>query len=144
MKELTDDDELDNLDLDNDSSCVLKVTAQGKSILLTGEIEKAAEKNLLEEDGKDLRADILVAPHHGSKTSADENFILAVNPTYVLFPVGYRNRYHFPNAKVVQKYQQLNVAQFDTVNDGAIQFKLAKGLVSRPVLYRSKNARYWF
>lgn len=98
---------LDNLNLDNDSSCVLLVTNKAnKSILLTGDIEKFAEKYLIQNDIKKLSADILIAPHHGSKTSVVDEFIEWVNPHYVLFPVGYRNRYHFPHQNVVEKYQK--------------------------------------
>jgi competence protein ComEC len=130
---------LDRLDLDNNSSCVLRITDEKqKHILLTGDIEKMAEKFLLQVDPKNLSADILVAPHHGSKTSAIMEFIHAVNPQYVLFPVGYRNRYHFPNPSVIEKYRMMNAALFSTVDAGAIQ-TTGKSLM----LYRLDHKTYW-
>jgi len=133
---------MENLDLDNDSSCVLLITNKAhKSILLTGDIEKFAEKYLLENNSK-LTADLLVAPHHGSKTSALNEFVEAVNPRYVLFPVGYRNRYHFPNIEVIEKYQKLNANLFATDKSGAIEFKVAEN-ISHVYQYRLENSKYW-
>jgi competence protein ComEC len=134
----------DQLGFDNDSSCVLKVSSGNKSILLTGDIEKSAEKYLVQYEKNNLHADILVAPHHGSKTSADANFISLVNPTYVLFPVGYRNRYHFPNKQVVERYRKLGIAMYGSVEGGAIQFILSPDkALSLPSQYRLLRIRYW-
>jgi competence protein ComEC len=132
----------DKLHLDNNSSCVLRITNGYKTILLTGDIEKLAENDLVKWDGKNLAADILVAPHHGSKTSAMNEFIDDVNPSIVLFPVGYRNRYHFPHPSVLRKYQQRYIGYFDTATDGAIQYRINKTL-SIPILYRVNHLHYW-
>lgn len=116
---------LTTLDLDNDSSCVLKVTnAFHQSILLTGDIEKFAEKLLLQTEKNNLSATILVAPHHGSKTSALNDFIDNVHPKIVLFPVGYRNRFHFPHEEVIDKYQQRGVQMYASDKSGALEFDL--------------------
>ncbi len=120
----------ENLSLNNDSSCVLKITSHDKSILLTGDIEKSAETYLVAHAQSDLASTILVAPHHGSKTSAEDSFIDAVHPQYVLFPVGYRNRYHFPHVTVIEKYQARHVQMLDTVNSGAMQFYITKNGVT--------------
>jgi competence protein ComEC len=134
----------DKLHLDNNSSCVLRVSAGGRHILLTGDIEKLAEKTLVATTRDLLAADILIAPHHGSKTSGNDSFIASVNPRYVLFPVGYRNRYHFPNKSVVQKYENLHVTMYDTATAGAIKFVLhANHVLSPPDLYRKLNRHYW-
>lgn len=133
----------ENLNLDNDSSCVLLVTNKyKKSILLTGDIEKFAEKYLAKNDENNLGVDILIAPHHGSKTSAVDEFVGFSHPRYVLFPVGYRNRYHFPHVSVVEKYQQINANGYMTDASGAIQFKLAEN-VSSPTQYRLLQQGYW-
>lgn len=133
----------ENLELDNDSSCVLRITnSANKHILLTGDIEKFAERFLVKNDEKNLAADILVAPHHGSKTSAIEDFVAAVHPSYVLFPIGYRNRYHFPHLQVIAKYQQINSNLLATDSGGALQFYLTED-ISLPGLYRQQKKRYW-
>ncbi len=132
----------DKLNLDNNSSCVLRITDENEHhILLTGDIEKLAENYLLQVDPKNLSTDILIAPHHGSKTSAVTEFVKEVNPSYVLFPVGYRNRYHFPNVSVLEKYRALNAKLFSTVDDGAIQFALSTD--KTPRLYRLDHKKYW-
>ena len=126
----------------NDASCVLKVTAGEQSVLLTGDIEKAAERRLLQQDQALLGADILVAPHHGSNTSSTMPFIEAVNPEYVLFPVGYRNRFGFPREAVVQRYRRAGVRMLDTASAGAISFSLGQGTLA-PSRYRYTARRYW-
>jgi len=133
----------DNLNLDNNSSCVLSVTNKmHKTILLTGDIEKFAENYLVQNDEKNLSADILVAPHHGSKTSAVNEFVESVHPRYVLFSVGYRNRYRFPHASVIEKYRQINTDLLASDSSGAIQFRLGEN-ISKPEQYRLQNQHYW-
>ena len=96
---------------------------------------------MLREPG-DLQADILVAPHHGSNTSSTTPFIQAVAPEYVLFPVGYRNRFHFPRQAVVQRYREQGVTMLDTATAGAISFQLGQGSL-QPGRFRLKAQRYW-
>jgi len=135
----------EHLDLGNDSSCVLRISVGNKHILLTGDIEKFSEKYLVKTEALHLPADILVAPHHGSKTSAEMSFLEAVKAQYVLFPIGYRNRYHFPHPSVVAKYDALNVKKFDTAQAGAIQFLVNKSdeAIPQPILYRSQQHHFW-
>jgi competence protein ComEC len=134
----------DFLGLDNDSSCVLRISVGPHQILLTGDIEKFAEKNLTEFELPQLKSEILVAPHHGSKTSAEDAFVTAVQPHYVLFPVGYRNRYHFPHQIVVDKYKKLAAIELDTVNSGAVQFEINEKLsLQFPTEYRKAHLHFW-
>lgn len=127
----------------NEGSCVLYIhTAQGR-VLLTGDIEKGAEKVLLRSYPKQLVSDILVAPHHGSNTSSTADFINAVAPRYVLFPVGYRNRYRFPAQTVVDRYRLAGVQLLDTANSGAIGFKLSSSGQLVPHTYRQAAQHYW-
>lgn len=129
---------------DNDSSCVLKISTNDKSILLPGDIEKKSENYLVKNFGSFLRANILVAPHHGSKTSSTLNFINAVQPQYVLFPVGYMNSYHFPNLTILARYQQQNALDYDSVTNGAIFFQVMPFRVLRsPMTYRQFEGHFW-
>ncbi|OGT45285.1 MAG: DNA internalization-related competence protein ComEC/Rec2 [Gammaproteobacteria bacterium RIFCSPHIGHO2_12_FULL_41_20] len=135
---------LDTLRLGNDSSCVLAVKVGKHRILLPGDIEKLAEKNLLEKNKKQLAVDIIIAPHHGSKTSGLPLFIDAVLPHYVLYATGYRNRYHFPHPSVVEAYRLRGVTQLDTARFGAIQFDIRAGQVLLPPsLYRKEHPHFW-
>jgi competence protein ComEC len=86
----------------------------------------------------------LVAPHHGSKTSAIASFVTTVHPQYVLYATGYRNRYHFPHQPVVNAYQQLGTIQLNTVDTGAIHIRFEKGkMIAAPVIYRLAHHPYW-
>lgn len=127
---------------ENDASCVLQVHVGGGSrLLLTGDIESAAERTLIGRYGATLRSEILVAPHHGSRTSSTQAFVTAVAPGYVLFPAGYRNRYGFPNPRVLERYRDADTAILVTAETGAIGFRL--GALVRPVLERDRVRHYW-
>lgn len=135
----------DFLKLGNDSSCVLRIDNGQTKILLTGDIEHFAEKILINHSYDKLSADILQAPHHGSKTSGLNNFIEAVHPKVVLYSVGYRNRYHFPHASIVKSYSEINAQQFSTSDSGSIQIKMGQTKESLNVfLYRKAHRKYWY
>jgi competence protein ComEC len=127
---------------DNNHSCVLRVQAGEHSLLLTGDIERAAERMLAR--SSQIAADVLVVPHHGSLTSSSPGFVSAVSPQLALFPVGYRNRYGFPKADVVQRYAEREVRMLDTAQHGAIEIRLGgeAGLVTIST-HRQQAARYW-
>ena len=59
----------------NDASCVMQVEWREQRLLIAGDIEKPAERLLVELYGASLQSDILVSPHHGSRTSSDELFL---------------------------------------------------------------------
>jgi len=108
---------------DNNRSCVLKVTAANLSLLLPGDIERDSEHQLLARYGGQLDTDILVVPHHGSRTSSTASFIDAVNPAYALFPVGYRNRWGFPKQDVLERYLEQGSLILRSDQHGAILFR---------------------
>jgi competence protein ComEC len=91
----------------NAVSCVLRVRASGAdgaSALLTGDIEAAQEAALARTRALDLRADVLLAPHHGSRSSSSAALLDAVRPRLTLIQSGYRNRYGHPAPEVVARY----------------------------------------
>jgi len=91
----------------------------------------------------DLAAQVLVAPHHGSKTSSHIDFVRAVKPEHVLFPVGYRNRYRHPHPAVVERYLDHHATLHDSPASGALEFRLdAHGI--RASAYRDTARRFWF
>jgi competence protein ComEC len=131
--------------VENNLSCVLRVQTPSAKVLLTGDIEKSVERELvLEAEKHSIAADILLIPHHGSKTSSSQPFIDRVSPTFALAAVGYRNRYGFPKQQVVERYLQKNVTVLDTAENGAIRFLLHRdqGVVLKQ-LYRHADRRYW-
>jgi len=129
---------------DNDSSCVLRVTDGKNSILLPGDLEKPGERYLVAHAAGLLPANILIAPHHGSRTSSTVAFVAAVHPQYVLFPVGYRNRYRFPSQQVIPRYQKIAAIMYDSVAGGAITFKLDRQhAIKAPLQFRQHNGHFW-
>jgi len=104
----------------NNRSCVIHISnAARQSILLTGDIEKTIEQQLLK-DYPELTADILQVAHHGSKTSSSSAFLQQIQPKAAIFSFGYKNRFHHPAEKVVQSYKQLQIKLYNT-NNGAIE-----------------------
>ncbi|MDI4650821.1 MULTISPECIES: DNA internalization-related competence protein ComEC/Rec2 [Pseudoalteromonas] len=125
----------------NDQSCLLKVTGFNYSVLLTGDISAAAETKLVE-SGKDLRATILISPHHGSNTSSSYKFIGAVIPEVVIHSSAYQGQWRFPHPEVVNRYNQHHIQQLSTAEYGHIRIKFYEDI------YRLEFAReqesYWF
>ncbi|MBN1254198.1 MAG: DNA internalization-related competence protein ComEC/Rec2 [Deltaproteobacteria bacterium] len=103
----------------NNNSVVLRIAFGEHTFLFTGDIEKEAEMRLLKA-GKDVRAQVLKVPHHGSKTSSTYLFIKTVSPRYAVFPLGYKNIFHFPNKRVANRYESLGCQILRTDLDGAI------------------------
>lgn len=127
----------------NDHSCVLRVQSGPHAVLLTGDIETPSEQIMLHRMRDKLSAEILLVPHHGSRTSSSKEFIQAVNPIYALFPVGYRNSYGHPKPDIVERYREHGAILLDSVKDGAITFMVDKDKISKPVSYRRVYANFW-
>jgi competence protein ComEC len=128
---------------ENNLSCVLKITNQQGSLLLTGDIEQLAERRLVHRYGQALQSAVLIAPHHGSKTSSSLPFINAINPQIVLFPVGYRNRYHFPHADIIKRYSTHYIETFNSAEHGAINIKFNLDSISLPSSWRHNTQKIW-
>jgi competence protein ComEC len=127
----------------NDRSCVLRVDSAFGSALLTGDIEAISEMRLVGRAAADLRADVLLVPHHGSRTSSIPAFVRAVAPTYAVFTNGYRNRFGHPRADVVARYRAVGAQILRTDLDGAVAFTFAAGVAVVPVASRRVALRYW-
>lgn len=124
----------------NDRSCVLRIAAAGGSMLLTGDIERAAEEQLVRMGT--AKSEVLLVPHHGSRSSSTAAFIEAVSPRFAVVPVGYRNRFNHPARDVVQRYEDAGVELLRTDRHGAATVSLnASGIALRGE--RASRARYW-
>jgi competence protein ComEC len=106
----------------NNNSLVLKTQMGRYAFLFPGDISHPAERELVDRSGRQLKSTVLCVPHHGSRSSSAAEFIDAVNPSIGLFCVGWHNRFHFPNAAVVERYRRRGVHLLRTDRDGAIQF----------------------
>jgi len=111
----------------NDDSCVIKVSDGKRSVLLTGDISKRVERQLVNEHKQgniNLNADVLVAPHHGSKTSSSYDFISTASAKSVIFSTGYLNRWHMPNKSVIERYKTANYRIYNTADDGMVEISI--------------------
>ncbi len=106
--------------LGNNSSCVLKISSKNGSILLTGDIEEPVEYRLINHMKQEIKSDVLLVPHHGSRTSSGVDFIKAVNPRYAVNSSGFANQFNHPHPLIKQRYTDLGMAFYDTQQSGAI------------------------
>lgn len=126
----------------NDASCVLRVRTGNTGVLLTGDIEAARERRLLREYGADLASDVLLVPHHGSRTSSTRAWVETVQPRFALFSVGYRNRFRHPHPAVTARYRDAGATPLQTPDTGALEFRSVQGAWTWSS-YRSAARRYW-
>ncbi|WP_338111853.1 DNA internalization-related competence protein ComEC/Rec2 [Rhodocyclus tenuis] len=135
----------------NHLSCVLRIeSAGGRSALLVGDIETPDEAALLARaaaataaagprTASPLKSDVLVAPHHGSRTSSSLPFVAAVAPSEVVFTVGYRDRFGHPVPEVAARYAAAR--QWRSDRDGELSFVLADAVSA--AAWRQQYRRYW-
>ncbi|MDI1292321.1 MAG: DNA internalization-related competence protein ComEC/Rec2 [Methylobacter sp.] len=127
---------------ENDNSCVLKIESKHGTVLLTGDIEATAESWLVETYGEALKANVLVAPHHGSKTSSTAGFLRAVQPDYVLIPAGYRNQFGHPHQDVLAGYRRVNALWLSSADSGAIVVNVENNAWAVQGM-RQTESKYW-
>jgi len=110
----------------NNASLVLRVSfADGQTLLLMGDAEAPVERAIL----NDIQAvDVMLMPHHGSKTSSTTAFVSKVRPKVVIAQTGYQNHYGFPKAEVVKRYQDIGSQVYNTA-DGAVKVMFKDGQI---------------
>lgn len=134
----------------NSHCCVLRVsTAPGRdtaggavSALLAADIEAPTERTLVARDAARLQAQVLVVPHHGSKTSSTEPFLDSVWPLVAIFQVGFLNRFHHPHPAVFARYASRHIVIARSDADGAARVEAAPGALTVE-RYRDTQRRYW-
>ncbi|WP_374673837.1 DNA internalization-related competence protein ComEC/Rec2 [Ideonella sp.] len=125
----------------NTRSCVVRVVdGAGRAVLLTGDIEAAQEQWLAgpANAAHDLRADVLIVPHHGSRTSSTDALLAAVRPRVAVLQAGYRNRYGHPHPTVLARYAALGIPVVRTDQCGAWMWSDDGARCTREV-----RRRYW-
>jgi competence protein ComEC len=126
----------------NDRSCVVRVDSKHGSALLTGDIEAKTEALLVRTNAASLRTDVLLVPHHGSRTSSTVPFIRAVAPAIAVVGCGYRNRFGHPRADIVARYTNEGITVVRTDLEGALTLVFdGRRLVAGGA--RAQRARYW-
>jgi competence protein ComEC len=124
----------------NALSCVLRISNGQRTALLAGDLERPQELRLVGQHA-DLRADILLVPHHGSKTSSSDEFLDAVQPSVALVQAGYRNRFGHPAPPVMERYFQHGIAVVDSPHCGAARWRSADGIAV--TCQRELAPHYW-
>jgi competence protein ComEC len=128
---------------DNEASCVLLVTVGQLRVLLTGDIEREAEAQILRTSDPGP-VDVLVIPHHGSRTSSSRVFAAATRPRWALVSAGYRNRWGFPREDIVARWEELGATVLNTASSGAVEFELHPDRsLPAPRLARLERHRSW-
>ncbi|MEY8214109.1 MAG: hypothetical protein RPR97_06440, partial [Colwellia sp.] len=127
---------------DNDDSCVLLVSDGQNKILLTGDISKKVEAKLLRQYPQ-LTVDLLMVPHHGSKTSSSLRFLQQLSPKLAIVSAGFLNRWRMPVTDVVQAYQAENIQLLNTAKTGQIIINISNKGMSQ-LTYRDDLWPFWF
>jgi len=126
----------------NNRSCVLRIESKGGRVLLTGDIERAAERELLRHTPKLLTAEALLVPHHGSASSSSPEFVKQVAPRYAIFAAGYRNRFGHPREDVLARYREVGSELLRTDSGGAIRMRFEPEGIQVEA-QRERARRYW-
>ena len=127
---------------DNNASCVLRIESTAGVALLAGDIEAAAERRLLRSDAP-LRADVLIAPHHGSRTSSTPPWVAAVAPAVVLFPAGWRHHFGHPHPEVQTRWRRVGAATYVSGDLGAVSVQWGADGQPRVEAWRQTHRRRW-
>jgi competence protein ComEC len=127
----------------NDASCVLEIGVGEHRLLLTGDIEMPLENFLLRNAILDA-TDIVVVPHHGSRTSSGPGFVERLRPAIAIVSAGHDNRWGLPKEDVVARWRTAGARVLNTATSGAISLKLCPG--PQPIVvdeHRVRHRRYW-
>ncbi len=120
--------------LDN-NSLVLKASFGKVSFLFPGDIKIPAEYQLVSTVGDKLRSTVLLAPHHGSKTSSSERFLEKVKPEVVVISSRWKSRFGFPHPSVLKRYQGMGCRVLETADNGAVSMRTdGRALTIRPTI----------
>ena len=133
----------------NEMSCVLEVRNRDASFWLTGDVERSGEaqivdrltQNTLNQIGD--RELILMAPHHGSKTSSSEALLKRLSPDLAFAQNGYANRYGHPHPVVAARYQSLDIPFEQTPKTGAQIWRFEGNRKTLPIFWRVQGRRLW-
>lgn len=124
----------------NAGSCVLRISNGRRTVLLAGDIETSQEAQLLEHAVL-APVDVLLVPHHGSKTSSSEAFLQAVDPRWSWVQAGHMNRYGHPAGAVMARYAALGLSVVRTDQCGALHWRSDEP--GRTDCWRQQARRYW-
>lgn len=127
---------------DNNKGCVLKISHAGQSLLLTADAERIGELEMTESVAGKLQSTVLMAGHHGSRTSSIPEFVKLVGPQHVVYSCGWRNRFGHPHYSVLNRFREQGTVSHRTDYQGWIRMTFNEAGV-RFEHWREQRLRYW-
>ncbi len=127
----------------NDASCVLRVRSGPHAILLTGDIERGAERALLDRHASELSSEIAFVAHHGSETSSTEAFVNATSARFAIVSSGFKNRWSFPRQPVLERWQSTGAIVQNTALTGMLSATVCPERIDGPYALREQQPRFW-
>jgi competence protein ComEC len=125
----------------NNASCMLRISNGKYSVLLTGDIERETERHLVQNNQAALKSTVMLAPHHGSKTSSTQTFLNAVSPSLIVVSSGFNNRFKHPAKTIIKRYQSNGIKVLKTACSGQIDIFLSDTINIKE--YRKDSASYY-
>ncbi|MFP4193917.1 MAG: DNA internalization-related competence protein ComEC/Rec2 [Desulfobacterales bacterium] len=124
----------------NNCSLVVKVHYNGKSVLFPGDIEKSAESVIVSKAASRAASDILIAPHHGSKTSSSSKFLETVDPATVIISAR-KSGFRAPSKEVLNRYDKMGCRILRTDKKGAVTIRIKQEgeMIIEPVISRKQG-----
>ncbi len=127
----------------NNASCVLELRIARHRVILTGDIESPVE-SLLARSGVLAPADIVLIPHHGSRTSSSKEFVRRIRPKVAIVSAGFNNRWGFPKEDIVSLWRSAGAEVLNTASSGAISYRICRDDgIRRLAEHRRDNRKYW-
>jgi competence protein ComEC len=128
--------------LRNEASCVLRVETPHGTALLTGDIGEVIERGLVARHARDLRAEVVVAAHHGSRHSSGNDFVVATGARHALVSAGHGNSFGHPHADTLRRWQEAGARVWTTPSAGALRVRIGRQGVAVEA-ERSRRPRPW-
>ena len=128
----------------NNRSCVLLVEYTGQRILFPGDIEARGEIDLITSGQLPQELTLVLAAHHGSRSSSSMEFVSHSSPEVVVFSAGYRSQHGHPHSQVTARFAITGSRSFNTAESGALQFVWHEQKLQPIVQSRVAQRRYWF
>ena len=122
---------------------MLRIDTPGGTVLLPGDVEADAERELLPHLAGAAPLALLVAAHHGSSTSSTPAFVEALRPGHVAVPAGHRNRFGFPHREVLARFSAIGSTVHVTGSCGAIEYRLTPDAPMSVRCWREVGWRPW-
>ena len=127
----------------NDRSCVILIRSNTGSMLLTGDIGKSVERDIVDREQDQLKVDVLLVPHQGSKTSSSTELLNQTRPQLAVVATGYLNRYRHPAQSVMDRYRKSGIPVINTSEAGSVSIEFTdQGVVTER--YLDHHNRYWY